>query len=181
MRVNAQSGKGGVSFLLQQEAGLQLPRRLQIEFSGAVQKVSDSTGKEVKASDIVKIFNDEYLSVTTPITYQSSKFSEQDDTHQVDIVIHAQHQDKTVQISGSGNGPIDAAAHAISQFIDGEVSVIDYHEHSVGEGSDVAAVTYVEIKVKNGKPVYGVGQDRNIITSAVKALINGVNRSGAVS
>ena len=181
VRVNAQSGKGGVSFLLQQEAGLQLPRRLQIEFSSVVQKVSDSTGKEVKASEIVKIFNEEYFAVNAPIAYQSSKFTEQDDTHQVDIVIRAQHKNETVQISGSGNGPIDAAAHAISQFIDGEVSVIDYHEHSVGEGSDVAAVTYVEIKVKNGKPVYGVGQDRNIITSAVKALINGVNRSGAVS
>jgi 2-isopropylmalate synthase len=181
VRVNAQSGKGGVSFLLQQEAGLQLPRRLQIEFSAAVQKVSDNTGKEVKGSDIVNIFNDEYFAVNSPIAYQSSKFTEQNDGHQVDIVIHAQHQDETVKISGSGNGPIDAAAHALSQFIDGEVSVIDYHEHSVGEGSDVAAVTYVEIKVKNGKPVYGVGQDRNIITSAVKALINGVNRSGAIS
>jgi 2-isopropylmalate synthase len=181
VRVNAQSGKGGVSFLLQQEAGLQLPRRLQIEFSSVVQKVSDTTGREVKAGDIVKIFNDEYLAVNAPIAYQSSKFTEQDDTHQVDIVIHAQHQNQTVQISGSGNGPIDAAAHAISQFIDSEVSVIDYSEHSVGEGSDVVAVTYVEIKVKNGKSVYGVGQDRNIITSAVKALINGVNRSGAIT
>jgi 2-isopropylmalate synthase len=186
VRVNAQSGKGGVSFLLQQEAGLQLPRRLQIEFSGAVQKVSDTTGKEVKASDIVNIFNNEYFAVTTPITYQSSTFrsdesAEQDDSHQVDIVIHAQHQNQTVKISGSGNGPIDAAAHAISQFIDCEVKVIDYHEHSVGEGSDVAAVTYVEVKVKNGKPVFGVGQDRNIIKSAVKALINAVNRSGEVA
>lgn len=180
VRVNAQSGKGGVSFLLQQESGLQLPRRLQIEFSSVVQKVSDSTGKEVKANDIVNIFNDEYFSVNSPITYQSSKFSEQDDTHQVDIVIHAQHQNKTVEINGSGNGPIDAAAHAISQFTACEVSVIDYHEHAVGEGSDVAAVTYVEVKVKNGKSVFGVGQDRNIITSAIKALINAVNRSGAI-
>jgi len=158
---------------------------LQIEFSAAVQKVSDTTGKEVKSSDIVKIFNDEYFSVSSPIAYQSSTFrssqsTEQDDTHQVDIVIHAQHKNETVQISGSGNGPIDATAHAISQFIDKEVNVIDYHEHSVGEGSDVAAVTYVEVKV-NGKSVYGVGQDRNIITSAVKALINGVNRSGMIS
>ena len=180
VRVNAQSGKGGVSFLLQQESGLQLPRRLQIEFSNVVQKVSDSTGKEVKASDIVNIFNEEYFAVNSPIAYQSSKFSEQDDTHQVDIVIHAQHQNKTVEINGSGNGPIDAAAHAISQFIECEVSVIDYYEHAVGEGSDVAAVTYVEVKVKNGKPVFGVGQDRNIITSAIKALINAVNRSGAL-
>lgn len=180
VRVNSQSGKGGVSFLLQQEAGLQLPRRLQIEFSAAVQKVSDVTGKEVKSGDIVKLFQEEYFAITAPISYQSSKFSEQDDTHQVDIVIHAQHQNKTVQISGSGNGPIDAAAHAISQFTQCEVSVIDYHEHAIGEGSDVAAVCYVEVKVSNGKPVFGVGQDRNIITAAIKALINGVNRSGVV-
>lgn len=180
VRVNSQSGKGGVSFLLQQEAGLQLPRRLQIEFSAAVQKVSDVTGKEVKSGDIVKLFQEEYFAITAPISYQSSKFSEQDDTHQVDIVIHAQHQNKTVQISGSGNGPIDAAAHAISQFTQCEVSVIDYHEHAIGEGSDVAAVCYVEVKVSNGKPVFGVGQDRNIITAAIKALINGVNRSGLV-
>jgi 2-isopropylmalate synthase len=180
IRVNSQSGKGGIAYLLESEYGLELPRRLQIEFSAAVQKVSDATGKEVKGTDIVKIFNDEYFSVTTPITYQSSKFTEQDDTHQVDIVIHAQHKNETVNISGSGNGPIDAAAHAISQFIGVDVNVIDYHEHSVGEGSDVAAVTYVEVKV-NGKSVYGVGQDRNIITSAVKALINGVNRSGSIN
>lgn len=181
VRVNSQSGKGGVSFLLQQEAGLQLPRRLQIEFSGIVQKVSDTTGKEIRGSEIAQLFDQEYLGVNTPIAYKSSKFSEEDDTHQVDIVIHAQHQNKTVQISGSGNGPINAAAHAVSQFTGCEVSVIDYHEHAVGEGSDVAAVTYIEIKVDNGKPVFGVGRDSNIITSALKALINAVNRSGALS
>jgi len=178
VRVNSQSGKGGVSFLLQQEAGLQLPRRLQIEFSGVVQKVSDLTSKEVKGSDIAKLFEQEYLAINSPIAYQSSKVSEEDETHQVDIVIHAQHQNKTVEISGSGNGPIDAAAHAISQFTGCEISVIDYHEHAIGEGSDVAAVTYVEVKVNNGRPVFGVGKDRNIITSAIKALINSVNRSG---
>lgn len=186
VRVNSQSGKGGVSFLLQQEAGLQLPRRLQIEFSGVVQKVSDTTSKEVKSSEIVKLFNEEYFAVTTPITYQSSSYQSanadgQDDRHQVEITIHAQHQQKTVHISGSGNGPIDAAAHAISQFTGCEISVIDYHEHAIGAGSDVAAVTYVEVKVQDGRPVFGVGQDRNIITSAIKALINAVNRSGAIS
>jgi 2-isopropylmalate synthase len=180
VRVNAQSGKGGVSFLLQQEAGLQLPRRLQIEFSGEVQKVSDATAKEVKGNEIVKLFNEIYFAVNTPITYQSSKFTEEDDSHLVDITIHAQHQNKTVEISGSGNGPLDAAAHALSRFCGCELSIIDYHEHAVGEGSDVAAVTYVEVKVNNGKPVFGVGQDRNIITSAIKALINAVNRSGLI-
>jgi 2-isopropylmalate synthase len=177
VRVNAQSGKGGISFLLQQEAGLQLPRRLQIEFSAAVQKVSDATGKEVKSSDIVSIFEQEYFAVNSPFTYQSSKLKNYDDSqHHVEITIYAQHENKTVEISGSGNGPIDAAAHALSQYVGMNISVVDYSEHSVGEGSDVAAVCYVEMKVGNSKSVFGVGKDRNIIAAAIKALINGVNR-----
>jgi len=177
VRVNAQSGKGGVSFLLQQQVGLHLPRKLQIEFSGVVQKVSDTTGKEVKSADIVKIFEQEYFEVNSPFTYQSSKLKNYDDSqHQVDIIIYAQHENKTVEISGTGNGPIDAAAHALSQFTDAQISVVDYSEHSVGEGSDVAAVCYVEMKVGNTKSVFGVGKDSNIIAAAIKALINGVNR-----
>lgn len=178
VRVNSQSGKGGVSFVLQQQAGLQLPRRLQIEFSGVVQKISDASSKEVKASDLVSLFNQEYFAVNTPITYCSSKFFEEDKTHRVDITIQAQHQHKAVLIGGQGNGPIDAAAQAISQFIKHEVKVIDYSEHAIGLGSDACAVSYVEVKVANGRSVFGVGQDPNIITSAIKALINGVNRSG---
>lgn len=178
VRVNAQSGKGGISFLLQQEAGLQLPRRLQIEFSAAVQKVSDTTGKEVKSSDIVNIFEQEYFAVNTPFTYQSSKLKNYDDSqHHVDITIYAQHENKTVEISGSGNGPIDAAAHALSQYVDTNISVVDYSEHAVGEGSDVVAVCYVEMKVGNSKSVFGVGKDSNIIAAAIKALVNGVNRN----
>lgn len=178
VRVNAQSGKGGVSFLLQQQAGLHLPRKLQIEFSGVVQKVSDTTGKEVKSADIVKIFEQEYFEVNSPFTYQSSKLKNYDDSqHQVDIIIYAQHENKTVEISGTGNGPIDAAAHALSQYADVQISVVDYSEHSVGEGSDVAAVCYVEMKVGNSKSVFGVGKDSNIIAAAIKALINGVNRN----
>ncbi len=177
VRVNSQSGKGGVSFLLQQEAGLQLPRRLQIEFSNVVQKISDATGKEVKSADIVKLFEQEYFSINSPFVYQSSKMrNDEDNQHQVDIVIYAQHENKSVEISGTGNGPIDAAAHALSQYIGNQISVVDYSEHAVGEGSDVAAVCYVELKVSNGKSIYGVGKDRNIVSAAIKALINGVNR-----
>jgi 2-isopropylmalate synthase len=182
VRVNAQSGKGGISFLLQQEAGLQLPRRLQIEFSAAVQKVSDTTGKEVKSSDIVNIFEQEYFAVNTPFTYQSSKLKNYDDSqHQVEISIFAQHENKTVEITGTGNGPIDAAAHALSHYAGINISVVDYSEHAVGEGSDVNAVCYVELKVDGGKPIFGVGKDSNIIAAAIKALINGVNRQTVVS
>lgn len=177
VRVNSQSGKGGVSFLLQQEAGLQLPRRLQIEFSGVVQQVSDSTGKEVKSSQIVDIFNETYFAISSPIGYRASKITEDDDGHLVDIVIQAEHQNGTVEISGRGNGPIDATANALSSFTGQTIAVIDYSEHAVGEGSGVLAVSYLEVKVGDNHSIFGVGQDKNIITSAIKALINGVNRS----
>lgn len=174
VRVNAQSGKGGVSFLLQQEAGLQLPRRLQIEFSGVVQRVSDKTGKEVKSSEIAQLFEQEYFAVSAPFGYQSSKISE--NAEHVDIVINVRHQQDPAALSGSGNGPIDAAAHALSQHLGKEVQVVDYHEHALGEGSDVVAVCYVELKIDQGKTVFGVGKDSNIISAAIKALLNGVNR-----
>src|SRR5690554_3365189 len=130
VRVNSQSGKGGVSFLLQQQTGFQLPRRLQIEFSGVVHKVSDSTGKDIKSSEIAQLYDQEYVAVQVPLTYQSSKIIQEDDAHQVEITIQAQHQNQTVKITGSGNGPIDAAAHALSQFTQAEINVIDYHEHA---------------------------------------------------
>jgi 2-isopropylmalate synthase len=174
VRVNSQSGKGGVSFLLQQEAGLELPRRLQIEFSGIVQKVSDATGKEVKSRDIVELFNREYFDVTQPFAFHHSSISENAD--QVDITIESQYGDKPITLTGRGNGPIDAAAHAISRYLGCEVSVVDYHEHALGEGSDVTAITYMEIKVDQGRPIFGVGRDTNIIVAALKALLNGVNR-----
>src|SRR5690606_1858808 len=139
-----------------------------------VQKVSDKTGKEVRSSEIAQLFEQEYFAVNAPFRYHSSKVSE--DAEHVDIIIHAQHQESPLSLSGSGNGPIDAAAHALSQQIGKEVSVVDYHEHAIGEGSDVAAICYVELKVEQGKPVFGVGKDSNIISAAIKALLNGVNR-----
>ncbi len=177
VRVNAQSGKGGVSFLLQQETGLQLPRRLQIEFSAAVQKVSDANGKEIKRDEIVSLFEQEYFAVSRPFSYQAFTLNNTEDEQLVAVSVKVMHNDSLVAISGAGNGPIDAAAHALSQYMDKPISVVDYSEHAVGEGSDVAAVCYVELKVDNSRPAFGVGKDKNIIAAAIQALINGVNRA----
>lgn len=174
VRVNSQSGKGGVSFLLQQQSGLQLPRRLQIEFSGIVQKVSDTRGREVKSADIAALFEQEYFAVDAPYKYQSNKISE--DAESIDIVIQLEKEQKLVALSGRGNGPIDATAHAVSQHLGKTVTVIDYHEHAITEGSDSVAVCYVELKIDQGKAVFGAGKDKNIVAAAIKALLNGVNR-----
>jgi 2-isopropylmalate synthase len=182
VRVNSQSGKAGISFLLSRQAGLELPRKLQIEFSRIVQTANDSTGKEMNAAAIVDLFKQEYLNINQPIVYQQSKLialedalvSRVDQVQQIDIQI--QHNQQSLSISGTGNGPIDATAHAISQFVKMSVEVVDYHEHSIGEGSGVAAVCYIEIRINGTPSRFGVAQHSNIMTAAVKALINGVNR-----
>ncbi|MBE0440164.1 MAG: 2-isopropylmalate synthase [Gammaproteobacteria bacterium] len=174
VRVNSQSGKGGVSFLLQQQTGFELPRRLQIEFSKIVQKVSDDVGKEITATDIVSLFDKEYLTVETPYRYHSSKVSNDNDNVTTGIIAH---YDKTEMVlSGQGNGPVDAAAHALSTQIGQTITVVDYHEHGMGAGSDAVAVCYVEIKVGDGDALFGIGQDKNITSAAIKALFNGINR-----
>ena len=175
VRVNSQSGKGGVSFLLQQQAGYELPRRLQIEFSGAVQKISDATSKEVASADIYSLFEAEYLNVDSPYRYLSSKVSDTE-AEKVSSVIVSDYRGERLELSGQGNGPIDAAAKALSDHLGETITVVDYHEHGLGTGSDVAAVCYVEVKLGENKPVFGVGQDKNILAAAIKALINGINR-----
>lgn len=178
VRVNSQSGKGGVSFLLHQQAGFELPRRLQIEFSKIVQQVSDSTGKEISSDAIHQLFAKEFLQVDEPYQYQASQFvNESESESEVIAQIKTRHKDKEFTLTGKGNGPIDAAAIALAEHTGFSITVVDYHEHGLGQGSDATAVCYVEIKMGEQHPVFGVGQDQNITTAAIKALMHGVNRA----
>jgi 2-isopropylmalate synthase len=175
VRVNSQSGKGGVSFLLQNATGFELPRRLQIEFSRIVQKVSDETSKEVNTASIVSLFEESYLQVDEPYRYMSSHVIDAETSDVVTKMV-VNYNDQRIELGGTGNGPLDAAAKALSDHIGQAVTVADYHEHGMSAGSDAAAVSYVEVKVGEAAAVFGVGQDKNITTAAIKALINGVNR-----
>jgi len=175
VRVNSQSGKGGVSFLLQQNAGFELPRRLQIEFSKIVQQHSDSSGKEINAATIAQLFDEAYLAVNTPYRFRSS--SVVDDSQDIaSAEVQLDHGTTPFTLQAKGTGPVDAVAKALSEHIQQDISVVDYHEHGIGSGSEAIAVSYVEMKVGNAQPVFGVGQDKNISRAAIKALINGVNR-----
>jgi 2-isopropylmalate synthase len=175
VRVNSQSGKGGVSFLLQNATGFELPRRLQIEFSRIVQKVSDETSKEVNTASIVSLFEESYIQVDEPYRYMSSHVIDAETSDVVTKMV-VNYNDQRIELGGTGNGPLDAAAKALSDHIGQAVTVADYHEHGMSAGSDAAAVSYVEVKVGEAAAVFGVGQDKNITTAAIKALINGVNR-----
>ncbi|MEQ5809061.1 2-isopropylmalate synthase [Alteromonas sp. NFXS44] len=175
VRVNSQSGKGGVAFLLEQEANLQLPRKLQIEFSRTVQRENDSTGKEMSAKRMKEVFEQEYFDATTPFAYTGSTITSVASGEQ-SVSIQFALNNEVYTIQGSGNGPVEAAANALSTFLNKNVEVADYHEHAVGEGAGVKAVCYIEVKLQGADSTFGCASDSNIITAAIKALLSGVNR-----
>jgi 2-isopropylmalate synthase len=175
IRVNSQSGKGGVSYLLEQEHGLALPRRLQIEFSRAIQRVTDETGREVTAEAVYTIFNAEYLTQTEP--WKLIKHSITGDPSAPEgkhFTIEAEFEVNGVRrvLKGVGDG-------AISAFVDClgiPVRVMDYHEHAIGTGTDTRAACYVEARIEEGATGFGVGIDRDIVTASFKAVLSGLNR-----
>lgn len=175
IRVNSQSGKGGISYLLERDFGLSLPRRLQIEFSGVVQKHTDGHGREMTASEIHAVFEDEYLAASQPFEMIHHRIDE--DSHRarsvqltVDVVVEGQ----PVRLQGVGAGPVEAFVNAL----DLPLMIMDYHEHAIGSGADASAAAYVEVRYDAGQPIYGVGIDANIVTASLKAIISGLNRSG---
>jgi len=173
IRVNSQSGKGGMAYLLEQEYGLQLPRRLQIEFSRVVQQLADSSGREIAASDIHALFGREYLEQHAPWRYVSHRMTE-DSTGEQPVQIEVTAQQERVQAvrRGVGNGPIDAFVNALGL----DIRLMDYHEHSIGSGANARAACYVELRVGNGPTLFGAGIDSNIVTASFHAVLSAVNR-----
>ncbi len=180
IRVNSQSGKGGISYLLQSEYGVDLPRRMQIEFSQVVQRVMDNTGKEMTADDIWNIFDAEYLRKGAPYQYVGHKLAE-DSSRPEAVEVHAEVvvDGDTHKAKGMGNGPIDAFVAAIASELHAPVKVMDYHEHAIGQGANATAITYIEMRVGDGPSLHGVGMDSNIVTASFKAILSGLNRDAA--
>ena len=176
IRVNSQSGKGGISYLLEAEYGISMPRRLQIEFSQVVQEVTDSTGKEVRAEDIWNIFSDEYLQATSPYGYLAHFLVEDSTRNEVELTTEVMREGTKLKLAGCGNGPIDAFVQALGKAAGENIAVVDYHEHAITRGADAKAVTYIEIKVGEGRAIFGVGIDSNIVTASLKAIQSGLNR-----
>jgi 2-isopropylmalate synthase len=177
IRVNSQSGKGGVAYLMKTEHHLDLPRRLQIEFSRVVQTRTDAEGGELAASVLWEIFDAEYLSVIGPLELISVDVNSTSDraTVRVDVVDRG----RPTTITGEGNGPVSAFCDAISA-IGYTVRVLDYHEHALSAGGDAQAAAYVECEVDvDGEPglFWGVGQDANIVRASLKGVVSAVNRA----
>ena len=178
IRVNSQSGKGGIAYLLEQEYGLELPRRLQIEFSRVVQGQADASGREIAAADIHALFAREYLDHAAPFSYLSHSMTEKSaGSQRVQVEVSVVQDQVRRTLPGSGNGPIDAFVNALGI----DIQLMDYHEHAIGSGADARAACYVELRVANGPTLFGAGIDSNIVTASFKAVLSAVNRQLAAS
>jgi len=173
IRVNSQSGKGGVAFLLLSRYGLDLPRGLQVEFAQKVQAITDAEGGEVSAEELYEIFRDQYLAVGEPYELVSYRHEASDATESLTAQVRA--GGEHVEIRGEGNGPLAALVRALAERFGIAISVRDYHEHALSTGEDASAAAYVEADV-DGELVWGVGIHASIVTATLRAVVNAVNR-----
>jgi len=172
IRINSQSGKGGVAYLLLSEYRLDLPRGLQVEFSQAVQAITDAEGGELSAAQLYELFHDNYLSIAEPYELLTYRHEASDAGDRLTATVRV--EDKRVDVEGKGNGPIAALIHALDS-LGVEIGILDYHEHALGSGEDATAAAYVEADV-NGELLWGVGVHSSIVTASLRAVVNAANR-----
>ncbi|MEL0014223.1 MAG: 2-isopropylmalate synthase [Rhodospirillales bacterium] len=177
IRINSQSGKGGISYIMETEFGVQMPRALQVEFSGVVQRISDATGAEQTSADIWSAFEKEYLQADTPYGFIDHMTRVATNASEVRLMTATMKKDgEDKEIEGQGSGPIDAFVDAMRKETGKEIKVFSYSEHSVGIGADATAIAFVEAEV-DGRHLYGVGRSANIVSASLIAVTCAVNRA----
>tara|TARA_B100001173_G_scaffold124336_1_gene108034 strand:+ start:1996 stop:3654 length:1659 start_codon:yes stop_codon:yes gene_type:complete len=173
VRINSQSGKGGVAFLLEKDHGVSLPRRLQISLSQKIQKLADETGKEIISSQIWEIFEENYLIPKNNFSYVKHSSSSKDDIHSLDLTLNMDNKEITIQ--GTGNGPIDSFINGLSNNIGVNIKVADYHQSAISSGSDAQAAAYIELE-KDGDTFWGVGIHPNTTRASFDSIIVGLSK-----
>ena len=178
IRVNSQSGKGGVAFILERDHGLELPRRMQMEFSQVVQQISEDTGKEVDSVTILDAFNTTFTKATSPLSFirHTSVEDEQDESIRT-LTAEIMFNDEQYTITGRGNGPIDAFVDAIKSHFGVDFRVVDYHQHATGVGADAQSACYFEIQAGKGATRYGAALHSNIVSASLMAVCSAFNRA----
>jgi 2-isopropylmalate synthase len=171
IRVNSQSGKGGITFLLEQEYGISLPRRMQIEFSQVVQRETDRLGLEMTAAQIYQLLETEYLQANSPYSLKGHRLQEENGTSAVDVEVAEGGENHHWR--GIGKGPLEALAAALPVAIE----VMDYSEHAIGAGTNAKAAAYIELRVNGGRALHGIGIDENLTTASFRALFSALNRA----
>jgi 2-isopropylmalate synthase len=177
IRVNSQSGKGGVAWVIEQDKGLKLPKRLQADFSRHVQALADETSRELNAADIWGAFEATYLAKGGDRfvlgAYDETRGPNGDRIFAGDIEVAGEHH----SVSGRGNGLISSVTAALANGFGVTLDVVDYVEHAIGKGSDVRAAAYVECRSGDGRTVWGVGIDEDVATASVRAVLSAANRA----
>ena len=175
IRINSQSGKGGIAYLLEQDRGLQMPRGLQVEFGKLVQADTDRTGAEITSDGLWQRFMHEYLDQGGPIAFVDHRtVPDRAGGRRLDATVRI--DGETRRITGHGTGPIDAYVDALTRATGAVFTVVDYREHAVGAGADATAVAYVEARTKSGRMLFGVGMDKNIVNASLRAVTSALNR-----
>jgi 2-isopropylmalate synthase len=177
IRVNSQSGKGGVAYLMQVEHHLELPRGLQVEFAQKVQAITDARGGELTSAELMETFQESYLDHVSPLELESYSHSSEGGADRIAAKLLVDGDDSIVE--GEGNGPIDALVNALARGLGIQLHVLDYHEHAMSRGEDATAAAYVEADV-DGDVVWGVGIHPSIVTASLRAVLNAVNRARAL-
>ena len=174
VRINSQSGKGGVAFLLEKDHGVSLPRRLQISMSQKIQKIADETGKEISTSEVWEIFHTNFVMPKSGHSFKNYSLKTSNSTNASDhIKAEIEIGGENHEISGSGNGPIDAFVNALNQKLSIDIKVSDYHQSAISSGSDAQAAAYIELQ-KGDKTSWGVGINPNTTKASFEAIIVGV-------
>ncbi len=176
IRVNSQSGKGGIAHVLERDYGLALPRGMQIELRHAVQALADETARELSPAEIHGVLEQEYLARTAPWTYRAHRIHGQG-TGPLSIRVDLEYNARPVAVQGQGQGPIEAFVTGLDQGL----QVRDYHEHAMGEGAGALAVAYVALQFPGGGEYWGMGRDTNIVTASLKAILGAMNRREAAT
>jgi 2-isopropylmalate synthase len=180
VRVNSQSGKGGVAYVMKEEHGFDLPRRLQIEFSKTIQHITEDSGTEISPAVMWEAFEREYLPADPSIALVSHEVRSSDSKQSM-VVANLVVDGKEVEVMGSGNGPIEAFVTALNGALGTDIDVVDYAEHALGAGKSATAVAYVETRGAEGRVFWGVGMDSNIMTASLRAVVSSVLRQRSTS
>jgi 2-isopropylmalate synthase len=175
IRINSQSGKGGVAYVLEHDFGFHLPKLMHKEIGRVVNDMADASGTELSSAEIKEAFQREYLESTAPVSLEHFKTTERDSTVKCEARIAVNGMAQT--LTGSGNGPIDAFVRALGSAGLPRFDVTSYSEHSLGAGAEAKAVSYIQIKVERGAAFFGAGIDTNIELASIKAIVSALNRA----
>ena len=180
IRINSQSGKGGAAFIMDHDFGYHLPKSMHPEFGAVIQKECDRTGRELQPDEVLHLFENEFLNISSPYALSRAKFYEEAVAGSSANITHFSGvlsiRGDFVPLEARGNGPIDAFFNALREAGINGYSFISYSEHAISSGSDSQAVAYIQLSAPGGRHLYGVGTEHNINFASVKGILSAINR-----